>query len=106
MTFLELPAVPEREIIPGYKVRFVHSESMTLAFWTVEAGAPLPQHSHIHEQVANVIEGEYELTVEGETRVLRPGSVAVIQSNALHSGRAITDCRLVDVFHPVREEYL
>ena len=33
------------------------------------------------------------------------GEVAVIPSGAVHSGRALTQCRFLDVFHPVREDY-
>ncbi len=105
MPFLNLDGLEESEPIPGYRAHFVHSKNMTLAYWTIEAGAPLPEHSHLHEQVANVIEGEFELTVDGETRRLGPGTVAVIPSNATHSGKAITNCRIIDVFYPVREDY-
>lgn len=94
-----------KEIVPGFKVRFVHSESMTFAHWTIEAGATLPAHAHPHEQVVNMIEGEFELTVDGEARVIQPGDVVVVPSNASHSGRAVTDCRIIDVFYPVREDY-
>jgi quercetin dioxygenase-like cupin family protein len=55
--------------------------------------------------VAHVLTGSFELTVEGETRILNPGIVAVIPSHALHGGRALTDCTLLDVFHPQREDY-
>ena len=105
MAFITVTNIPERSPLPGYRVRFVHSETMTLAYWDVDAGSPLPEHQHPHEQIATVVEGEYELVVDGEARVLTPGSVAVIPSHVPHSGVAITDCRLVDVFHPVREDY-
>jgi quercetin dioxygenase-like cupin family protein len=52
-----------------------------------------------------VQEGEFELTVAGQPIVLRPGEVLVIPSGVRHAGRAITDCRLLDVFNPVREDY-
>ena len=45
------------------------------------------------------------MTVNGETRRMTAGTVAVIGSNIVHLGRAVTDCRFVDVFHPVREDY-
>jgi quercetin dioxygenase-like cupin family protein len=105
MPFLNLSQTPSREIFPGFKVRFVHSEKMTFAHWTIKAGALLPQHSHPHEQVVNVLEGEFELTIGGETRRLGPESVGIIPPNAIHSGKAITDCRIIDAFYPVREDY-
>ncbi|HEX9691101.1 MAG TPA: cupin domain-containing protein [Gemmatimonadales bacterium] len=105
MPFVDVDGLPEQNPIPGYHARFVHSEHMTVAFWTVAADAPLPEHRHPHEQIASVVAGKYELVVGGETRVLTPGMVAVIPSNVPHSGRALTDCELMDVFHPVREEY-
>jgi quercetin dioxygenase-like cupin family protein len=76
-----------------------------MAYWEIEAGSELPLHDHPHEQIVNVLEGELQLTVEGETKILRPGSVAVIASSIPHSGKAITDCRVLDAFHPVREDY-
>ena len=105
MPFMDLHEIEQRELVPGYRARFVHSASMTIAYWDVDAGAVLPEHSHPDEQVANVLEGEFELTVAGEARVLGPGMVVVIPSNVPHSARAVTKCRLLDVFHPVREEY-
>jgi quercetin dioxygenase-like cupin family protein len=105
MAFVELERIEERSPFPGYRGRFVHSEQMTFAHWTIDEGAPLPEHAHPAEQVVNVIEGRYEITIGGETRVLDPGTVALIPSNIPHSGRAVTDCRIIDVFHPVREEY-
>ena len=105
MPFIDLNEVTQKEIIPGYRATFVHADHMTLAYWSVDAGAPIPEHAHSHEQVVNMLEGRFELTVEGETRVLKPGTVVVIPMNAKHSGVAVTDCRLLDVFYPVREDY-
>jgi quercetin dioxygenase-like cupin family protein len=105
MTWYTLDDIDSRELVPGFHVRFVHSENMTFAYWTVDEGAELPHHSHPHEQVATMLEGEFELTIDGESRVVRPGDVAVIPSDVPHSGRALTACRILDVFHPVREDY-
>lgn len=105
MPFVNLQEVKEQEPFPGYRGRFVHSETMTIAHFSIKAGAAVPEHSHPHEQVANVIKGEFELTVRGEAKRLGPGSAAVIPSNTPHSGKALTDCYVIDVFHPVREDY-
>jgi quercetin dioxygenase-like cupin family protein len=105
MTFLNLEELPQREIVPGYHARFVHTDNNTLSYWNVEAGSSLPEHAHMHEQTSIVLEGKFELMVDGEARVLEPGQWALIPPDVKHSGRAITDCRLLDVFYPVREDY-
>lgn len=93
------------EIFPGFTGRFIHTATMTLVFWDIKAGSIVPEHSHVQEQIANVLEGEFELTVDGNSQVLVPGIAAVIPSHVKHSGMAITDCKLFDVFSPVREDY-
>ncbi|MEN8154906.1 MAG: cupin domain-containing protein [Acidobacteriota bacterium] len=105
MGFIKLNDLEQKEIVPGYRVRFVHSEQMTTAYWEVTAGAELPLHSHMNEQVSNVTEGEFEFNLNGDTRILRPGDVVVIPSNIPHSGKAVTNCRIIDTFYPVREDY-
>jgi quercetin dioxygenase-like cupin family protein len=96
----------EHEVFPGFHGRFIHSERMSFVRWRIEAGAPLPEHSHPHEQVAHVYAGEFEIVVSGVTRRLQAGDVAAIPPGAVHSGRAITACDIMDAFAPVREDYL
>lgn len=105
MSFLELDNIKVQEPVPGYKGKFVHSENQTIAFWEVDEGAALPEHSHPHEQISTVVEGEFELTINGSTKKVNKNSVAVIPSNIPHSGVALTKCKIIDVFYPVREEY-
>ena len=105
MAFINLADVEEKVLVPGTRVQFVHSENMTFAYWMFEAGAELPDHSHPHEQVANIIEGELELTLDGKAVIIKPGQVVVIPSGVSHSGKAITDCKIIDVFYPIREDY-
>lgn len=77
---------------------------MTVATWTFVAGTELPEHSHPHEQIAQVVDGELELTIDGELHVLRSGDAAVIPGDVPHSAKAVTICRVIDTFHPVRED--
>ena len=105
MPFINLQDIPQKELVPGFRVRFVHSENMTFSYWEVDEGAVLPEHSHPHEQVTTQLAGEFELTINGETRPVRPGDVAVIPSHTKHGGKARTRCYILDVFYPCREDY-
>ena len=97
--------IEEKTIAPGFRARFIHSANMTFALWDIDAGASLPEHAHPHEQVVYLMEGELSLTVAGINKVMKTGSVAVIPSNARHFGKAVTVCRVLDVFYPLREDY-
>ena len=88
----------------GVTARIVNGENMTIMHARLEKGATVPEHSHLHEQVVNVIEGEIELTVEGEPHLLSPGEVLVLPSHIPHSARAVTECYVIDLFHPIRED--
>ena len=102
---MKVEDIESRELIPGTEVRFIHSDRMTVAYWTFEPAVSLPEHSHPHDQVTNIIEGEFELTIEGEAEILTAGDYRVIPPDAVHSGRSITTCRIIDVFSPVRDDY-
>ncbi|MEJ0010120.1 MAG: cupin domain-containing protein [Alphaproteobacteria bacterium] len=78
---------------------------MTFMLVDAKAGAPVPEHHHPNEQVTHLIEGDFELTVGGVLHRMKPGDVVAIPSNVPHSARAISDCRLMDVFSPRREDY-
>ena len=105
MNYLELGDLPMRELAPGCPARIVHSQFMTFVHWYFNAGSVIPGHAHPHEQVATMIEGELELTVGGETRLIGPGAVVIIPPNAPHSAKALTPCHVIDAFYPIREDY-
>lgn len=82
-----------------------HTGHMSFVWWTVTAGATVPAHSHPHEQVVHMLEGDFELTVDGTTHRMTPGTVVVIPGGITHSARAVSASKLLDVFQPVREDY-
>jgi quercetin dioxygenase-like cupin family protein len=55
--------------------------------------------------VTNLLEGRFEMVVGGERMLLEAGQAVVIPSNVPHSGKALTNCRILDVFSPVREDF-
>lgn len=103
--FQKFSEIPVREIASGFFARPVHTENNTINFLQVKAGSEMKLHNHPHEQSSYVLEGEFEMTVNGETKILTANDFVVIPGMVWHSGKAITDCKLVDVFSPVREDF-
>ncbi len=93
------------EVIPGARANFIHTEQITIAEWHFNEKVELPEHSHSNEQVTKVISGEFDLTINGEIYNLSAGCSIVIPPNAIHSGVSITSCHIIDIFHPVREDF-
>ncbi|GGK26916.1 cupin [Yeosuana aromativorans] len=102
---MNISDIEQRELAKGIKGRYFHTDNMTIGFVDIEKGAILPAHSHIHEQTTQVTEGQLEMTIDGIVQVLEPGMITLIPSNAIHSARALSDCKVTDIFFPVREDY-
>lgn len=97
--------IPDKNLIEGIKGKYIHTDNNTVGYVSIKKGAVLPAHSHIHQQITQVISGKLEMTIEGITQTLEPDSITVIPSNAVHSANALTDCIVIDTFFPVREDY-
>ena len=105
MTMIKLDDLKALTLAPGINARIVTGDSMTVTHVRLDAGARLPEHKHVHEQVVNVISGELELIVAGTSHILKAGQVFVLASNVPHAANANADCYVIDVFHPVREDF-
>ncbi len=102
----DLEKINGNEIIPGFYGKFVHGKNITIAFWTVKKGSSIPEHSHINEQSLFVKKGIFKLVMNNKTHLLKKNQLIMIASNIKHSGTAISDCELIDVFSPSRKEYI
>lgn len=102
---MNLSALLSREIMPGLHGKMVHGEQLTWAFWTVEEGAEVPEHQHHNEQIMHIVEGEFTFTLDGATKTYTAGDVVVIPPHIPHRGKALSACKIMDVFSPVREDY-
>lgn len=64
------------------------------------------EHKHPHEQSGYVISGKYLMVVDGQEYELNPGDSYVIPGNVPHSFKVIEDGEVIDVFTPIRKDYL
>lgn len=100
-----LKSIPGKELAPGLTGYYAHGSKMTLGLVEIKAGSNLPVHQHPHEQITYILEGQLNMTIGSEHRELTAGMFYVIPSNVPHGAVAITDCKVMDVFNPVREDY-
>jgi quercetin dioxygenase-like cupin family protein len=86
--------VEPHALFPGVQLRAIGGEQLLLCHVTYEPGTSVRRHSHPEtEQVMWIIDGELRMTVDGETRELGAGDVAVVNrgvEHELHSPRGVT----------------
>jgi quercetin dioxygenase-like cupin family protein len=106
MVFYSPDDRPAKTLAAGIVARTVWGEKMLMAYVDLAAHSVVPLHSHPHEQVGIVLQGELTLTVGGETKTLRAGDLYVIPGGVGHMVvTGAEDARALDIFSPVREEY-
>ncbi len=104
--FVALTELPPRDILGGtIRGHYAHLAKLTIGEVKLRADTVVPSHAHPHEQVTYVIEGRFEFTVGDETTILEPGMAALIPGGIMHGGRTLTECRVLDVFSPARDDY-
>jgi len=101
----DIKAILPKELVKGITGYYAHGNTLTFGFVEIKAGSDLPAHSHIHEQITYIVEGQLDMTIGGKACPLSAGMYYVIPSNVVHSAIARTDCKAIDVFSPVREDY-
>lgn len=63
-------------------------------------------HKHYHAQVTQVISGSFEVTIGDETKILNGGDAFYIPPNVMHGAICLEDGVLIDVFSPIREDFM
>lgn len=77
-----------------------------LSYLEFDRDAVVPFHSHPHEQGGIVLQGQVELTIGDDSRVVGPGSLYIVPPNTPHRAASVGGPAVVlDVFSPVREDY-
>ncbi|MBP7231963.1 MAG: cupin domain-containing protein [Syntrophaceae bacterium] len=93
--------------IPGISQKtLVHGEKTLLAEFFLQKGAEVPLHSHPYEQTGYLISGHMVFTIEGEQFDALPGDSWCIASDVEHKVDVLEDTLVVEVFSPVRKDYL
>ena len=96
-----------RQLLAGVDLTtLVHGEKTLMGRFRIAKGAAIPPHSHPHEQTGIMISGRLQFKVDGQTMDVEPGDTWCLPGGVEHSVQALEDSVVVEVFSPVREDYL
>ncbi len=84
----------------------VYGEKTLMSEFRLKKGSAVPLHSHPHEQAGYLVSGQVTFTVDSEQTICNPGDSWCIAGDKEHGAEALQDSVLVEVFSPVREDYL
>lgn len=106
---LNWETVATEEVNPSMARKIITGEKLMIARMNFKDGFIVPLHSHIHEQVTQVISGSMRFWF-GENKEqsmdLHAGDVVVIPSNLPHEALMIGDVEEVDTWAPPRQDWL
>lgn len=95
------------EMLPGVMRRTLnHGARTSVHELRLQRGATVPAHTHPHEQTGYLVSGRMRFSMPGLSKDLGPGDSWLVPSDVEHSVTALENCVAIDVFSPVREEFL
>ena len=101
--------IPLENLSPLLDRRLVTGERVMLAHAHLKRGCVVPMHRHVHAQFAYVVQGKVKFTLGdegGETMTLQPGEVLHLPSELPHQAEALDDTFEMDIFSPIRQDWL
>ena len=98
--------VEEEQLNPQATRKMIHGSTMTMARLRLQKGFVVPTHSHVNEQITTVEQGSVVIITATERITVRAGESLVIPPNVPHSAECLEDCVALDIFSPVREDWV
>jgi quercetin dioxygenase-like cupin family protein len=96
-----------RDALPGIQRKtLTHGSNTLFAEFRLQKGSVLPRHAHPHEQTGYLVRGAMRLTISNETFTVRPGDCWCIEGGVEHEALVLEDSVAIEVFSPVRQDYL
>lgn len=83
-----------------------YSDDLMMCEISFKKGSKGNFHKHEHLQITYIAKGSFEFTIGGETKIVNQGDSVYMPSNVEHGVTALEDGILVDVFNPMRKDFL
>jgi quercetin dioxygenase-like cupin family protein len=95
------------ETAPGIHIKTIASgERVLMSKFSLDAGTELPLHSHPNEQIGYLLSGNIVLHIGDKSREIKPGDSWCVPSGTPHRADILEDSLALEIFSPVREDYL
>ena len=98
--------IEKEQLNPAFARQVIHGETMTVARVYLKKGCLVPEHSHHNEQISMLEQGALRFVLAGEELILKAGQVLRIPPHVPHSAEALEDSVAVDLFSPIREDWI
>ena len=98
--------VPSEQINESIARRYITADSVTVARFELKQGGVVPSHAHANEQISIVISGALLFRIDGRDTLVQAGEMMQIPGNVAHEVRVLEDALVVDVFSPVRQDWI
>lgn len=103
---VDFNAIPAHHLTDKIDMRFVTSSQFTVIQWNLMAGAKLPVHSHLNEQVIRVLKGNLEVHTGAEVYTIHEGELIIFPPYVTHGFVALTDTVMYEQQTPIRQDFL
>ena len=105
--FIEGSKMPLEQVAEGVSRKILcYDKNLMMVRVEFEKGAIGALHKHPHIQMTNIESGSFEVEINGEKRILNAGDVFYVHSNLLHGVVCLEKGVLIDVFNPMREDFI
>ena len=106
MHLYEWDRIEKEQMSPTFARQVIHGETMTVARVYLSKGCAVPEHSHHNEQISMLEKGALRFVIGGVEKVVKAGEVLRIPPHVPHSAEALEDSIAVDLFSPIREDWI
>lgn len=93
--------------LPGIeRATLAYGENTLMTAFRLEARSTLPRHAHPHEQTGYLVSGHMRLSIGTEEYEVTSGDSWSVPGGVMHGAEVAEDSLAVEVFSPVRADYL
>ena len=99
--------IPVENTAAGIQRQMVVGENVMICRFRFAPFLVTPEHTHPHEQMTLVVQGRVRFFIEGEERIVSPGDVLYFPPHNRHGATMMDkEVILIDIFSPIREDFL